>query len=227
VFLQLRYNCVLLWLAMCATVTPKARGDDPFSAPDGTSKMDLPIVFASGNFADLNRLHRVNELAAIEATGVLRRHLEGGALDPGNYHAANAATVLGSLHAGGEQTVELLCKNIALQPEALAVNDRADPLCGFAAAQALVEIGGPRVAEIVIKQLKQTPNAKELLLFAHVLHRNDDVAITILRMQLARERAKSQMTATNYDRFVRNVEQVREWLGDTQFPIDEKYKPGK
>lgn len=221
---RLQDHWVVVVVAIMLMVASKAFGDPPFGFPDDGSNPKAKLSFSSRNNNDVVHLRRLQEAASIEASDVLQRHLDGGPVDPGNNHAARAATVLGSVRANGEPTIMLLCKNVTLQPDAQESNP-ADPLNGFEAAQALVAIGGARVADAVIGQLKQPLSEIELLLFARVLQRNDDLAITLYRLRLASERAKPRMAAKDFDTFVENLENVMEWLSDPEFAKNPRYSP--
>lgn len=72
---------------------------------------------------------------------------------------------------------DLLCKNLTMCPELVAGSVEWPD--AYASAMALIHIGGPRVANSVIKYLKQRRSESELLLCAQILHRNDVREITL------------------------------------------------
>jgi hypothetical protein len=98
-------------------------------------------------------------------------------------------------------------------------------LNGYVAAEALINIGGREAANAVIDHLKEPRTERELLLCAQVLYRNDALEITFERLRLAAERAKGDEAMEHRDMFLRNLAQMKEWLGDPNFERDERYLP--
>lgn len=200
-----------------------ALGDEPFTKQPNRGNA-LSLTFTEESLTDIADLRRLREVVSIHSRTILERHVENG-FDPGSEtDACRAATALGTIRDGSNDTIRVLCKCIALRQSDGALSDGSNPLLGLPAAQALTDIGGPRVANALIDLAKQKLDPDALLLIARVLHRIDSVEVTIYRMHKASGRAKA-MPPDEGRVFTRNLAQLEEWLSSPSFAKNPDYGP--
>jgi len=178
--------------------------------------------FSITDVPDATRHLRWREVAINDCCRILSERLEGKLTDAGQSLAGKAANLLGRLRATDQNAVNLLCQNLTLRPDRYYP---PHPLNGYMAAEALIDIGGPRVACKVIEYLKEPRTETELLLCAQVLHKNDEREITFERMRLASEQARAEMTRDAHEGFERNLSLMRKYLNEPRFGKDAGYLP--
>jgi hypothetical protein len=183
------------------------------------------ITFSIDDAKEINHQLRWQDIAVSESRRILELRLDSKLDDPGGWKADAAAKLLGRLRVSDQDVPDLLCKNLTMCPE-LVGGSVAWPDT-YASAMALIHIGGPRVANSVIKYLKQPRSESELLLCAQILHRNDLPEITFVRFQMATAEAKPIMTPEAHEVFARNLNQIKGWLSDPRFAYDRRYSPLK
>jgi hypothetical protein len=178
-------------------------------------------TFSIGNTTDATRVFQLHEVVLIECRRVLELRQEG-KLQDGAIEVRNAARLLVRLRPTDSEAILLLASNLTLHPEPYT---GPHWLNGYVAVEALIEIGGPKVAREILTYMREPRSTKELLLCAQVLYRNDDLPITFERMRLAGERARQDADLEQPEVFLRNLAQVKEWLSDPGFAEDQRYLP--
>ncbi len=180
------------------------------------------IPFSVNDVLDVSRQLRWQEVAALDCHRILLWRFDGRLRDDGDRQAARAARLLGSLRASDKETVDLLCRNLTLRPTFYSTPHWMN---GFVAVEALIQIGGPQVANSVIDLLKDDRTENEIKLCAQILYRNDELDITFHRMRLVQERTKQTMNQDDHSRFVRNLAKVTEMLAAPDFVKDKRNLP--
>ena len=107
-------QCVVL--ALLAPTAELSFAEGPLPSTYRGQENEEPVDFKIDDVRQISQQLRWREVAIIDCCRVLSWRLEGKLDDPENWHAASAARLLGSLRAGDVQAIELLCKNLTLQP---------------------------------------------------------------------------------------------------------------
>lgn len=120
---------------------------------------------------------------------------------------SECATALGRLRANDKRAIAALGSHLSV--ESLVVGEPG-PLSGLSAANALSDIGGGKVADELIRALRQRRSNREILIIAHILRRSDAATIGLARVNAA---INAETASDEPDkRYLKQLEDVRSWL---------------
>ncbi len=200
-----------------------ARGQElpPKSKKQATENNGPHPVFKIGDQADWQRLFPLRRAAIDAALGALdtperleTRDLRG-----------QAVTVLRQLRASDDsETAPQLLRNLTLFTGG---GDEPDPLRGFGAAEALVELGSHAMPAL-LKYLHAEHTGDELRFVVFVIERIDGAELGRTRVQLELRRVLKVFPERDEspDAYVRNLRQLEAWLSTPEFFEDTKNWPG-
>lgn len=163
---------------------PPRSAIEPEAAPsdDSNHQADTRDREAAAILSDPGKSHeflRFRKKVEREAIGMLGRRANGEAVK--ERVVCDAARLLGAIRSEDFTALKVLSQNLDLY-EAIA-GEPAQPLDGFVAAQAVVQIGGLRAFAGVLWSLKRPLNRKDLLIRAHILSQFDEPKIMNWRLE--------------------------------------------
>ena len=153
-----------------------------------------------------------------EAIGMLWRRANGEAVQ--ERAVCDAARLLGVIRSEDSTAIKVLSENLDLYEPGAA--EPTQPLDGFVAAQALVQIGGVRAFAGMFGATKGPLDRKQLLIRAHILKQIDEPKIVDWRLERAISEAP---TAIDQAKYPANLAEIRKLLSSADFAKDRNNWP--
>lgn len=160
---------------------------------------------------DASYLRQLQEAASVACVRILDAHARGKIDDDATASALRAVDVLVTLRTKDRQSLQAICKNLAISNNTA---QRILPLESYDVAYAVISLGGCPTIEAVLESLDKPLDKRSLLLRAHVLQRIDEREIILIHVRMAIRDAERKGSAATpaTDTHLKNLKQVETWL---------------